>query len=147
MHARQQIRDAVVALLTGLPTTGARVHAGRTRPLAEDHDPTLLVYTTEERSQADTIGRPVATLRELTLRVEGRVVSAAVPPDDALDDIAAEVEAAIGADPTLGLGVIDSELTATRILAQAPGQRQAGEITLDYLITYRTRENAPTVIV
>ena len=31
-HARTQIRNAVVAALTGLATTGARVHASRMRP-------------------------------------------------------------------------------------------------------------------
>lgn len=145
-HARKQVRVAVIARVTGLTTTGARVYPGRTRPLTENHDPTLLVYVREERAAADSQGRPIELLRTLSLSIEGRV-SSGNPPDDALDQIALEVETAMGADPTLGGVVFDSQLAATRIATDAPGQRQVGAIRLDYTILYRTAENAPGVIV
>ena len=48
LHVRTQLRHAAVELLDGLPTTGDRVYRGRRRPLANDHAPSLLVYTDDE---------------------------------------------------------------------------------------------------
>jgi hypothetical protein len=141
-HARAQIRNAAVALLTGLATTGNRVYHGRTRPLKADHAPTLLVYATDEASAAGSTGHPVLVQRILTLMIEGRVIGNFVP-DDMLDAIAAEVETAIGADPSIGGLALDTQLAATRIAAQPAGERQAGEIRLEFRVTYFTRENAP----
>lgn len=143
MHARRQIRDAVVALLTGLTTTGSRCHTGRTRPLAKDHAPTLLVYTFEETSDDDVMSRPAKIARSLMLAVEGRV-TASDPPDDTLDAIAEEVETALGVNPTFGLaGVKNTRLTATRITTESPGERHVGEIRLEFTVEYRTRADAP----
>lgn len=154
-HARTQLRDAVTTVLTGLDATSGRVYVGRTRPLPEAHEPTLLIYAREERAAEDGQGRPVELLRSLTLTVEGRVSFAPVDDDadasreteELLDQIALEVEAAIGADPTLGGKAFDAQLTATRINAQAPGARHQGEIALDFIVLYRTAENAPGVLV
>lgn len=145
-HARKQIRDAAVALLAGLASTGTRVFHGRVRPLPADHDPYLLVYAFEETIEPSSIGRPIALDRFLTLAVEGRAVSSGVP-DDILDQIAAEVEAALAADPTLGVGVLDTQLIAVRINVEAPGEKQAGEVRMEFRVHYRTRENAPEIIV
>lgn len=57
-HARTEIRDALVTRLTGLPTTGPRVYPGRTRSLAEGHEPTLLIYATSEQSARAIEGNP-----------------------------------------------------------------------------------------
>jgi len=91
MHTRKLIRDAVAALVTGLPTTGNRVLIGRTRSLAAGHLPTLLIYTTEEQSDRPMEGNPGGLGRDLLLAIEGRT-STATPPDDLLDAIASEVE-------------------------------------------------------
>ena len=145
-HVRSQIRDAVVAALENLPTTGSRVYAGRTRPLAKDHAPTILVYAIEESSDVDAMGANATLFRNLTLAVEGRVIGAETP-DAALDRIAAEVEPAIVADPTLGGIAREVTLTATRINAQAPGESQAGEIRMEFRVQYRTIESAPQTAV
>lgn len=143
-HARAQLREAAIADLTGLPTTADRVFAGRTRPLAKDHEPTLLVYAVEETVEIEAFGAVLG--RTLTLAVEGRV-SAAAPPDDALDAIAAEVEAALLAKAGALLALARSvTLTATRINAQAPGEKHIGAIRLEFAVVYRTREPAPETI-
>lgn len=144
-HVRQQVRQAIVAALNGLATTGARVHSGRTFPLSQDHAPTLLVYAVSERTQLHAMasgGTSAILLRDLTVAIEGRVMMADVP-DDVLEAIAAEVEVAMMADPSLGGRTREVTLLATSINTQSPGQSHAGEVRLDYRVVYRTRENAP----
>lgn len=142
-HVRTQIANAVIATLTGLPTTGANVFKGRTRPLAKGHPPTLLVYVRSEQSSADAMG---ILGRALRLRIEGRVTMADVP-DDTLDQISLEVEPAMVADPSLGGLVREVTLISTTIDTVAPGDAHAGEVAMEYQVFYRTRENAPAVAV
>lgn len=142
-HMRQQIRDAVAAALTGLPTTAGRVHVGRTRPLPTDHQPTLLIYTLVEVSSRAVAGRPPLQERRLDLLVEGRVVSS-VAPDDDLDTIAAEVEGALAASPRLGGLTMDLSLAGTEVLIEAQGERHVGRIGLTWRAVYRIAEGAPT---
>jgi hypothetical protein len=150
-HVRTQIRNAVVAALAGLPTTQGRVFSGRTHPLGKVHLPTLLIYATEEVSDADTMGSAPILLRTLTLSVEGRAVTvgpnAARDIEETLDRIAAEVEAKIVADPSLDGLTKEITLTATRINAQSPGESHAGEVRMEYRVLYRTAENAPATAV
>lgn len=87
-HMRTQIRNAVRDALVGLPATADRVYVGRTRPLAANHLPTLLIYAREEATRREANGMPPDLHHELTLDIEARVAMADVP-DDALDEIAA----------------------------------------------------------
>lgn len=150
-HVRKQIRDAVVIGLTGLPATADRVYAGRTRRLQAAHEPTLLVYTRAETAQRAVLGRPPKIERRCTLHVEGRV-STAAPPDDLLDQIAAEIEAGIAAMINYGTAVFfgglaqNVQLTATEIVAESEGERHIGGVRVEYLVTYRTVEGAPTAV-
>ncbi|WP_152033397.1 hypothetical protein [Bradyrhizobium sp. DOA9] len=150
-HARKQIRDAVVAGLTGLATTESRVYVGRTRPLPKEHQPTLLIYTRSESSNRAVLGRPPKIERRCTLHVEGRV-STAGPPDDLLDQVAAEIEAGIAAMINYGTAVFfgglaqNVQLTATESVAEADGERHIGGVRVEYLVTYRTVEGAPTAV-
>ena len=143
-HVRGLFRAAVVAALTGLETIGSRVYAGRTRALGAEHEPTLLVYCTQESSGVDTISSNAKLLRNLTLIVEGRAV--ADQSDDleaTLDQIASEVEPVMVSDPTLGGLALEVTLTASRLNAQSPGESHAGEIRMEYRILYRTAEKTP----
>lgn len=149
-HVRQQIRDAVVARLTGLKTTAKNVMVGRTRPLPLDYDPTLLVYTTPAQSGGQEAAKPLSLSfprsiqRTMSLSIWGRVQQADLP-DDLLDVIAAEVETAMASDPTFGGLVKDSVLAGTVSQVDANGDRHEGGIRLVYSVIYITRENAPTV--
>jgi hypothetical protein len=153
-HARTQVRNAVIAALTGLASTGARVYAGRTRSLGAAHAPALLVYARETASAADS--RPPRKLAHtLTLFVEGRVARAAASAtedvsralENDLDQVELEVAAAIGADPTLGGLVKDIMLVRSTLSTQAPGERHEGEVRLEFRVEYRTAETAPGVII
>lgn len=146
-HVRRQIRDAVVQALTGLPTTAARVYVGRARPLAPAHEPTLLVYTRSETAVRGAGGRQPKLDRVVILDVEGRV-SLPDAPDDVLDQIAVEVEAAMwGLADQLGTflnGLArDIKLVSTEVIAEAAGERHIGGVRLEYAVAYRTSEGAP----
>src|SRR5215470_12026067 len=130
MHTRKLIRDAVAALVTGLPTTANRVFIGRTRPLGAGHLPTLLIYTTEEQSDRPMEGNPGGLGRDLLLAIEGRT-STAMPPDDLLDAIAFEVEGQLR-DTNLDGLVFDTTLLRTTVDVIADGERHTGAIRLEY---------------
>ncbi len=133
-HTRTEIRQAVVDRLMNLPTTGNRVYHGRTRPLAEAHEPTLLIYATSEQSARPIEGNPASLGRTLQLLVEGRVSTPSVP-DDILDVIASEVEGALR-NAEDDLDVFDIMLSGTAIEVRSDGQRHLGEINLVFLIRY-----------
>ncbi len=89
-HVRTQIRTAVVGLLTGLATTGARVHASRMRPAGADAMPCLLVATSDEDVALSMLG-PL----DRSLRIDVRGFAMGSTCDDTLDQIALEVETAL----------------------------------------------------
>jgi hypothetical protein len=145
MHARKTIRDLVASGLSGLPSTGARVYAGRVWPIGKDSDPCLLVYCTEERSSLSAMG---ILGRELALAVEGIAVGSKVPDvETQLDQIAFEVEERMATDASLLGRVQEVTLTGTRIAVEASGERHLGSIRLEYRVVYRTREDAPGALV
>jgi hypothetical protein len=140
-HLRQQIRAAAVSALTGLASTGARVYAGRSRPLAKNHEPTLLVYTQQELSARSFNGNPPVLERVMSLVIEGRV-STAGEPDDALDQIAKDIEAAMWTHRRFGGIAIDTRLADTIIATEAEGERQSGSIRLTYEVRYQSLEGS-----
>lgn len=94
-HARRQVLDDVLALVTGLPTTGAGVHEELTKPLALGALPAVVVEPGEEDVEP-LLGAP-ANLRDphrqrRTLRVRVTVVARTVADRDAA---CLEVEAAL----------------------------------------------------
>ena len=140
-HARQQIREAVATLVTGLTTTGSNVFQSRVYRLQASELPALLVYTNSE-----TVERSHMTsglVRELTLRVEG-IAKALADIDDTLDTIGAEVEAALGGQEPAG--VEDLVLQSADVTINGEGEQQVGAIVMDYLVRYRTNEAAPETI-
>lgn len=142
-HARRSIVLAATTALTGLATTGARVHASRAWPVEAANTPCLLVYARTERSAPMTMkGAARRLARELTLAVEG-VVAETTDSDATLDLIASEVETALAADPTMGGACMDLVLTSTEIDARADGEFRAGRVRLEFSVTYHTAANAP----
>ncbi len=102
-HVRKQVRTAIVTAVTGLATTGSNVFAFRRHRLRESQLPAVLVYFEDER--VSNVGERAGSSRLLQrigrYAIQG-VVADSSGVEDTLDDISAEVEAAIGADPKLG---------------------------------------------
>ncbi len=151
-HARQQLRAAVVTALTGLATTGSRVSATRRRPTAEADLPCLVVFTPDETTEIDSMGRPSrAQLRSVVLEVVGFAKGSSL--DDALDAIAAEVETALFASAvstaagSVGVLVKDLRLVRSETAYDPDAASPVGTLRLVFAASLRTREGAPTVIV
>lgn len=144
-HLRKSIRDAVVTALTGLATTGSSVYPTRTYPLDETKLPALCVYTISEDSAVDSMKVSTRGLaRSLELAVEGMAVNNG-GLDDALDQIALEVETAVAADPTFGGLCYDCSLSQTRVSVRGgESQKEIGSIILTFTLRYRTRASDPS---
>lgn len=146
-HARTQIRNAVAALLTGLPTTADRVHVNRRRPVPGGSlQPTLLIRTGEDVADDEpvVIGSPRLIHRHLQVIVEAVARDAAV--DDLLDQVSLEVEQALAADLSLGGRVVAlSPWTVTR--AEEDDDDKLGGMAISFTAEYRIYENAPDVLV
>lgn len=146
-HIRRQIREAAAALVTGLTTTGARVYQSRVYPLQPAVNlPGLLVYTTEESADLDSLTPPRGSMRKLSLVIEG-VARATADLDDTLDAIAKEVEIALAAAPTLSGLTKDNYLSTTEIALNGEGDIPTGSVKLTWTIEYRVRETAPDVAI
>lgn len=143
-HVRQQIREAAATLVTGLTTTGANVFQSRVYNLQESQLPALLVYTSQEAIElAD--GTLDAPQRILSLVIEGKA-QATANVEDTLDDIAKEVEIALGADITVGGLAHGNDLTNTLKQVTAEGDQPIGSVQLTYDVKYRTPFGDPETV-
>jgi hypothetical protein len=151
-HARKQIRDGVVALVTDLVTTGRRVYPSRVYSLAEEDLPSLSVFTVEagndEAVTRITMGSPGQRPRFhriCPLLIEGHaLVSDNV--DDMLDQIALEVEVAMSAPLTIGSRTLPAQLQSTSKELIGDAEDQIGIVRLLYTVPYVTAENTPDVL-
>ena len=144
-HARHQIRDAVVTLVTGLTTTGSNVWASRVYPMDDDNLPGLIVRTMDEPiAPGGSLGYRIR--RMLSLEIEARVKAeeTAAPLDEQLDTICAEVEAALGGSITLGGLAQSCALTRTRFAHAGSMERPVGIAVMTWMIAYYTLANDAT---
>jgi len=140
-HRRREIRNAVIATLLGLPTTGTSVYSGRVYPTGASQLPVLLVYTQEEEAQALEVGINSRTeKRTLTLAVEA--VTAGANSEALLDEISLEVEAALANNKTLNGYAIDTNLRVTRFRRNATEQEFQTAV-LEYEIQYYIHDTNP----
>lgn len=145
-HARQQLREAFATAVTGLTTTGSRVHQSMVIPIDPDNGAALRVYTLDEALVESTTTQPRTQYRRLQIICEG-VAKAASGLDDTLDTIAAEVEAAIAADVTLGGLCKDCFLEATEIEINGDTEKPAGVARMTWLCDYAVKENDAETLV
>lgn len=138
-HQRQQIREAVVALLKAASIT-TEVHETRTPPVRRLRLPTLNVASLEESvDEASASSAPRELRRELDLAVEIYVEATATSAaDDLMDTLAERVEIAMSADETLGGKASDSILTSTEIEIHDTGDKLIGCARLTFTVTYFT---------
>lgn len=141
MHRAESILIAVEAALSGLVTTGANVLRGYGEQL-----PALPGLVVKMGSDENIGGYSLAEVaRRLDVLVEVRVKQAA-DSDSVLNQVRAEVYAALLADPVLGLGyVVDTRhlLDAApddKDLA-APIVRQVLAYQVDYRHSYQSAES------
>ena len=148
-HQRKLIRHAVVALLVSANTAaGARVKGTRIEPNKKSQLPAISVYTLSETSD-DKDTAPIELTRELKLEITGWVShSDALPVDDAMDDLAEQIEAAMAADYYITNTVAAQMLEATEMQVLEDDGRSdplVGIVVLTYSITYRTDQGETAV--
>lgn len=142
-HQRKVIRQAIVARLIAANTAaGARVTSTRIDPYKKTRLPAISVYCLREpvvNAGSDSSIREIT--RDAKVEIVGTVAhSDALPADDAMDDIAEQIEDAMSLDETLGGAAADSVLESTEIQIDDEGGPDplVGRIVLTYSITYRT---------
>lgn len=141
MHKRTAIRNAIVAKLIAASTAaGSRVKTTRLEPARNHELPCISVYSDEdpvdqERTNATA---PRKSWREYRVGIVGWVVGTSENLDDLLDDLAAEIERAMGADEQLTATCEDSVLINTSFGMKTDGNRPLGAVELTYSIAYYT---------
>jgi hypothetical protein len=137
----------VVDLLDNLTTTSSRCTGGRpeSRKVQESELPCLLVYTNEEESEMVS-GQMGARrqARACQLVVHG-FAQGTGDIDKTLDTIAKEVEAALGAAPTLSGKAKDLYLVGTEKSSDPEAKQPTWEIVLTFTCEYSTREGIADV--
>lgn len=135
-HPRQVIRHAVVAQLLGNTVAGARVFAARRVPFQRVELPAVAVYVPTE--SVEVTSRATAP-RELDRRAQVVVEACAQGAgdvDDALDEIALQVENALHADWTLGGVASDLLLVSTEVDVMDDGKQLIGVARLEFEVRY-----------
>lgn len=144
-HAREQVRNAVVNVLT-TAAVATTISKSRVWPISAGSNSVVLVYTNSESIPQTTLTYPRKFEREMNLVIEcvARDISTL---DDRLDDLCEAVEDAIGADHTLGGVVKDCVLTDTQITLDSTGDAPIGSARMQFRVSYRTAEtDAGTII-
>ena len=143
-HAREQIRAAIVAQVTGLATTGSAVSTARV--YAHATLPSLVVTTPAEQvvAETDTLGK--RHLRQLTVHIEARAKETA-EVHNTLDDICAEVETALADDPTLGARTQYLELLSTELDYEDDAEQPTGLARMIWEAAYAVEADDPTTLV
>lgn len=149
-HQRKLIRHAVVEQLIAANTAaGARVLGTRVEPTKKSQLPTISVYTLGEETDMELSEQsaPRELTRDLVLEIAAWVAhSDTYPADDAMDDIAEQIEASMDADRYIGVPpantAAESILTGcvmTVLEEDGKSDPLLGLVTLTYKVTYRTR--------
>lgn len=146
-HARQQIREELVPVLTGLPTTANRVFAGRPYPLSEGEIPGLFIVSPDERSEVSSIGA-VKLDRAVNVIVIGYAKASSNAIENDLDRMAMEVEQAIGAavnNVASDLMALIKEMVLTRTEKNISfdAEKPSGDIRMTFETLYRTARAVP----
>lgn len=154
-HRRQSIREAVTTALIGAtgspgPVTyataaGARVYETRLEHWLQRELPGITVFSDSETVEQDSSkSSPRRLIRNLQLAIEVATL-ATDNTDDALDSLAAEIEAVMDADLYFGLAyVMDSVLVSSDTTLSMQGNRIFGLLRMVYTVTYETENPVTT---
>lgn len=141
-HPRKLIRKAVVALLVGANTAAeSRVFPTRVPPIRKTELPAIAVYTEDEETDQDSMTTaPRELKRDVDMSIELFVANSdGYSIDDAMDDLAEQVEAAMNGNRYLSGTASESVLAATESgVAEGSADPLIGISKLTYRVTYRS---------
>ena len=144
MHARELIRKAIAAAVTGLTTTGTNVFTNHVYPYSAADLPNLSIYTASSPELVEDEGVMGSyQLRVLPVEIVARA-KATADLDDTLDDICAEVEIALMASSAVSALVKDFRLISTEIEIEGEGEKPVGAARMEWQAIYRVNGDSPT---
>ncbi|MBG1232975.1 hypothetical protein [Aestuariivirga litoralis] len=145
-HVRQQLRDAVSAVLSADAALTGKVFVNRVDPLNEAQDlPCLLVLVTDEAIEAEAmavrlLNRRITFTVEIVAKLDGSF-------DDTLEDLATAAEVALAA-PTFPVKLLDLRLTAaSKGRPNGEGQSNLMLLRLTYEAWGQTLEDDPETFI
>lgn len=143
-HLHKQFRDAVIARLMGLATTGANVFEDTGIALPEERLPGLLVDADSETAEELTMQLPVLQERRLSLGISccAKPVSGV---NDLVDQMSLEVELAMATGFTVA-GHLFRPVYVAMDRHRQIADKAAGVKRLEYHITYTSAANAPDTL-
>ncbi len=145
MHVRQQIRDRVASILTGLPVTGSNVFASKVYPLGNDQLPGICIYTTDQRSGISSKNKGSLMMEhEMDLNVSVYVKSVS-GYDDTVDEILEQVEKALQADTQLSQLVKFMTPESFSISMSDQGDKPVAIANQSFNVMYRSAVNQPDI--
>lgn len=145
-HMRTTIRQGLVTLLTGLPSTANRVFASRVYPLQQKWElPGLLVAMGAEGIDTEMMWPPRAQVRSIRVYVT-LCLRARDTLDDDIDVMLAEIEPALAmpasTDAIAGVkGITLVEIQAPKFSAE--GDQPMASVACSLDVQYATEEGAP----
>lgn len=143
-HARQQIRDALKAILISASTgAGSNIYSQRVYPL--DVVKSIDVQSPNDSLMEETMGGNQT--RELTLMIDIRIKGDSGVTEDEVDDIAAEVEVAVQNDDTLTGTVMTVDYVGSSTRFNGESEKLVGMLSIEYSAIYRVNKTNPEVII
>ena len=139
-HVRQQIRDRIATILTGLPTTGNNVYKMRRYALDDSKLPAILVYTMDESSALITIGNRTVR-RVINVAVHILCTGSSTTIQDTIDGLCVNVEEAVGNDYQLNGLAKSCILVSTEVDIVTDGERPISSARLVFACEYITAIN------
>jgi len=142
MHRAEAIFNQVVTTITGLVTTGSRVH--KSRVYAVDKFPAINVFLGSEVNPQYSSAYIDSDLN-ITTKILVKITEDSLVTD--LLKIRREIHVAMMADPTLGLSYVIDCLPVEMSEPQISDEQETPTATVDikWLIRYRTPINDPGV--
>jgi len=143
-HLRRQIRDAAIAVLTGLTSTGANVFPSRVYELQDAELPALRIDTNDEEVEIAAFGGSSrAVARTLQLLVQA-CVKQNTGYNDTIDQIIKEVEIAVAANQGMG-GAKYVQLKTIAIEMSGDAEKPIAVATLTFICPYYHALGTPDV--
>lgn len=143
-HIRKQIRDNVKTVLTGLATTGNRVHQTRVFNFQNAGLPALNILSGSQISEPMAIGslpRPFKYHYEVIVEAYDKGNNI----DDTLDTILKEIQIALTEDITRGNLAKDTVLQSVDVNIKGDSEKKTGNMRTIWKVPYIVFENQPDV--
>lgn len=131
---RTIIRRHVKTMLTGKTIAGENVRTNRATPVGDEDLPIVVIYTTDEKRGKDADENDGnVEFSQMTLVVEGAIGNSRdIDLEEAMDDMADAIRAAIRADDTLGNNVIRCRWTHTEPDILPDARRMIGAVRMEF---------------